>query len=206
VYNNADIVLLDDVLSAVDAHVGKHIFEKCITGLLKGKTVLLVTHQASLPAVCWQNADICMLGRAVQWLRKRFRDVQLAHQTTSDWCHRLCALPNLAAAMVHAHTGALHYSNDDILQQDGQRHCPVDMPYSNVTCAMLHFTCSAFVWLASQLSSQVGLTARAADRIVLFNNDGTLRETGTFAELSHKNGGGDESHLMQVLHLSDMLL
>ena len=38
--------LLDDPLSAVDSHVGKHIFEKVIgpRGLLKRKTRILVTH------------------------------------------------------------------------------------------------------------------------------------------------------------------
>ena len=38
-YLNADIYLLDDPLSAVDAHVGKHIFEHMIsnTGILAGK-------------------------------------------------------------------------------------------------------------------------------------------------------------------------
>ncbi len=40
-----DIYLLDDPLSAVDGHVGKHIFEQCIRGALKGKTVVFVTHQ-----------------------------------------------------------------------------------------------------------------------------------------------------------------
>ncbi|XP_072401346.1 multidrug resistance-associated protein 1 isoform X12 [Diabrotica undecimpunctata] len=46
VYSNADIYFLDDPLSAVDSHVGKHIFEKVIGphGLLKGKTKVLVTH------------------------------------------------------------------------------------------------------------------------------------------------------------------
>ncbi|XP_067934005.1 multidrug resistance-associated protein 1-like [Watersipora subatra] len=46
VYSRADIYLLDDPLSAVDAHVGKHIFDKVIghTGLLREKTRLLVTH------------------------------------------------------------------------------------------------------------------------------------------------------------------
>lgn len=46
VYNNADLYLLDDPLSAVDSHVGKHIFDNVIgsKGLLKNKTRVLVTH------------------------------------------------------------------------------------------------------------------------------------------------------------------
>lgn len=46
VYADADIYFLDDPLSAVDSHVGKHIFEQVIgpKGLLKSKTRLLVTH------------------------------------------------------------------------------------------------------------------------------------------------------------------
>ena len=46
VYNNCDLYLLDDPLSAVDSHVGKHIFEHVIgpEGLLKKKTRVLVTH------------------------------------------------------------------------------------------------------------------------------------------------------------------
>ncbi|KAK7108692.1 hypothetical protein V1264_016377 [Littorina saxatilis] len=46
VYSDADVYLLDDPLSAVDSHVGKHIFEEVIgrSGLLKHKTRILVTH------------------------------------------------------------------------------------------------------------------------------------------------------------------
>lgn len=46
VYSGADIYLFDDPLSAVDSHVGKHIFDNVFgeNGLLKGKTRLLVTH------------------------------------------------------------------------------------------------------------------------------------------------------------------
>nr|XP_014086911.1 multidrug resistance-associated protein 1 isoform X4 [Bactrocera oleae] len=46
VYSNADLYLLDDPLSAVDSHVGKHIFEEVIgpNGLLAKKTRVLVTH------------------------------------------------------------------------------------------------------------------------------------------------------------------
>lgn len=48
VYANSDIILLDDVLSAVDARVGKHIMEHCICGILANKTRVLATHQLSL--------------------------------------------------------------------------------------------------------------------------------------------------------------
>lgn len=61
VYNDADIVILDDVLSAVDAHVAEHIFNKCILGTLQGKTRVLVTHQIAmtLPAADY----IVIMGR-----------------------------------------------------------------------------------------------------------------------------------------------
>ena len=45
VYVDADLYLLDDPLSAVDYKVGRHIFEKCIKGLLGEKTRLLTSHQ-----------------------------------------------------------------------------------------------------------------------------------------------------------------
>ncbi|XP_064172603.1 multidrug resistance-associated protein 1 [Anguilla rostrata] len=49
VYCDRAVYLLDDPLSAVDAHVGKHIFEKVVgpQGLLQGKTRILVTHGLS---------------------------------------------------------------------------------------------------------------------------------------------------------------
>jgi len=53
-YKEASIYLFDDPLSAVDSHVGKHIFENLIgpNGMLKNKTRVLVTHGVSfLPQV-----------------------------------------------------------------------------------------------------------------------------------------------------------
>ncbi|UYV79408.1 ABCC3 [Cordylochernes scorpioides] len=54
VYSDAEILLLDDPLSAVDSHVGKHLFQHVIgpEGILKNKTRVLVTHNlACLPKV-----------------------------------------------------------------------------------------------------------------------------------------------------------
>ncbi|RUS82077.1 hypothetical protein EGW08_010154, partial [Elysia chlorotica] len=46
VYQDTDVYLLDDPLSAVDAHVGKHIFQNVIgpEGIIRGKTRVMVTH------------------------------------------------------------------------------------------------------------------------------------------------------------------
>ncbi|XP_021196505.3 ATP-binding cassette sub-family C member 4 isoform X1 [Helicoverpa armigera] len=45
VYRQAEIYLLDDPLSAVDAHVGRQLFDECISGYLRHTTRVLVTHQ-----------------------------------------------------------------------------------------------------------------------------------------------------------------
>ncbi|KAI9046549.1 hypothetical protein LZ554_009295 [Drepanopeziza brunnea f. sp. 'monogermtubi'] len=45
IYFDADLILMDDPLSAVDAHVGRHIFDNAIMGLLRDKARILATHQ-----------------------------------------------------------------------------------------------------------------------------------------------------------------
>ncbi|CAD8105461.1 unnamed protein product [Paramecium primaurelia] len=44
IYSDADIILLDDPISAVDAHVGNFIMNECLNGYLKDKTRILITH------------------------------------------------------------------------------------------------------------------------------------------------------------------
>ncbi|KAF3764503.1 hypothetical protein M406DRAFT_81350 [Cryphonectria parasitica EP155] len=49
IYSRAGILVFDDIFSAVDAHVGRHIFENCLTGdLAVGRTRILVTHHVAL--------------------------------------------------------------------------------------------------------------------------------------------------------------
>ncbi|PPQ73481.1 hypothetical protein CVT26_010183 [Gymnopilus dilepis] len=49
VYSSADVILLDDVLAALDVHTAKWIAENCLQGdLIRGRTVLLVTHNVAL--------------------------------------------------------------------------------------------------------------------------------------------------------------
>lgn len=46
-YSNRDIYLLDDIISAVDIHVGNTIVKECLMNYLKTKTRVLVTHAIS---------------------------------------------------------------------------------------------------------------------------------------------------------------
>jgi ATP-binding cassette subfamily C (CFTR/MRP) protein 10 len=60
-----DVYLLDDPLSAVDAHVAKHLFNNCINGLLKDKTRILCTHHFKYLA----HADLVIVvdnGKIIQ--------------------------------------------------------------------------------------------------------------------------------------------
>ena len=52
IYYDSDLVLMDDPLSAVDAHVGRHIFDQAICGLLKDKCRILATHQLHVLSRC----------------------------------------------------------------------------------------------------------------------------------------------------------
>ncbi len=63
--NKLDVYLFDDPLSAVDMHVGKHIYDKCVSGLLAGKTRILCTHHVEYLV----NADLVVVfeeGRIVR--------------------------------------------------------------------------------------------------------------------------------------------
>jgi len=52
IYYESDIVILDDPLSALDAHVGKAVFQNVINDGLAGRTRILVTHALHfLPSV-----------------------------------------------------------------------------------------------------------------------------------------------------------
>ena len=51
-YSDADVVILDDPLSALDPEVSKLLFEECIQGIMKEKTRILVTNQLNFLQFC----------------------------------------------------------------------------------------------------------------------------------------------------------
>ncbi len=81
VYADSELYLLDDVLSAVDARVSKHLFHACIRGALKDKAVVLVTHQIQyLPyasKVCLLDKSGGMVTACAPW--------ELLQMSVPDW-------------------------------------------------------------------------------------------------------------------------
>ncbi|KAG8712847.1 hypothetical protein FRC08_014013 [Ceratobasidium sp. 394] len=56
VYARTQVVILDDILSAVDAPTAEHLVQRCLLGpLMENRTVVLVTHHIDLvlPSVSW---------------------------------------------------------------------------------------------------------------------------------------------------------
>ncbi|XP_016297083.1 multidrug resistance-associated protein 1-like isoform X3 [Sinocyclocheilus anshuiensis] len=90
IYCNCAVYLLDDPLSAVDAHVGKHIFEKVIgpQGLLQGRTRVLVTHglsflpQADLILVM-VDGEITEMGSYTELLGRQGAFAEFLHTYTN---------------------------------------------------------------------------------------------------------------------------
>lgn len=73
IYRKADIYLLDDPLSAVDARVGKQLYEQCIKRFLKDKICILSTHQLQYLT----NADsIIILNDGTIELQGTYQELQ----------------------------------------------------------------------------------------------------------------------------------
>lgn len=53
--------LLDDPLSAVDVDVGKHIFNQCIKGILRGRPILFVTHQLQVGLIYFKLREFIFI-------------------------------------------------------------------------------------------------------------------------------------------------
>ena len=88
IYSRAGILILDDIFSSVDAHVGLHLFEHALCGELgKGRTRILVTH----------HTDLC--------ISKASYHVELGNgRTLRKWPGDQEAQANFSDSHTHAHT------------------------------------------------------------------------------------------------------
>ena len=72
-YSQRDIYFLDDILSAVDVHVGEFIMNQTVKGYLKGKTVVMPTHAIKFTDMA---DDIVIMKKGRILLAGRGREVK----------------------------------------------------------------------------------------------------------------------------------
>jgi len=88
VYADADIYLLDDPLSAVDAKVAKSIYNDAISTLLKDKTVILATHQVhfvkNLENILVMDSGCIVASGSYEDIRKTYKDVDKVFPPTEE--------------------------------------------------------------------------------------------------------------------------
>ncbi|KAF0687327.1 Aste57867_20937 [Aphanomyces stellatus] len=124
-YSDADIFILDAPLAAVDAIVQQEIFAKCVLGLLRDKTVLLVTHSPEIIDSVFVDRRIELhAGNVSQSVIKKqaiddasTRVLARAHLTNNSMAP--CMLPT-----IHSSPGILSlspHSNDDMSNSPSDR-------------------------------------------------------------------------------------
>ncbi|OEL33335.1 ABC transporter C family member 10 [Dichanthelium oligosanthes] len=116
-YQNADIYLLDDPFSAVDAHTATSLFNEYVMGALSDKTVLLVTHQVDfLPVfdsiLLMSNGEIIQSAPYQDLLAycQEFQNLVNAHKDTSGVSDLNKVTPNRAKEIVIKETNDIHGS------------------------------------------------------------------------------------------------
>lgn len=93
VYAAADVVLMDDPLSALDARVGRRVFHECVLGVLRGRTRVLVTNQlqyvSSADRILWLDGMLQMgspfVGPGCISSLLLIRCFYTIYRRTSDW-------------------------------------------------------------------------------------------------------------------------
>lgn len=125
IYADTDILLLDDPLSAVDAHVGRHIMENALCGVLQDKCRILATHQLHVLHHCdriimMDNGTIVANDTFDNLVanNERFKEMM----TTVDQDHKeedLEQSPAATEATVQKIASIAKHPKDDLIQEEG---------------------------------------------------------------------------------------
>nr|CAD7462471.1 unnamed protein product [Timema tahoe] len=129
VYRESDVYLLDDPLSAVDTHVGKHLFEECITSYLRGKARILVTHQLQHikyadHIVILNNGLIEVQGTYNELTASNINFAALLNSEPAEENTEKATLQNLSRQTSHMSRQTSHDSTQSIVDEENEDNEP----------------------------------------------------------------------------------
>ncbi|KPA78920.1 putative mitochondrial p-glycoprotein e [Leptomonas pyrrhocoris] len=119
VYADRDVYVLDDPLSALDAHVGERVMRECVCGALAHKTRVLATHQVSAAAyadyvvVLSAGGPVAFQGDAAAY--SVYCDLQIDLPAMEN---ALKSKEDAKAAAVEMHTAIADGASDDRISED----------------------------------------------------------------------------------------
>ena len=119
-YADCDVYLLDDILSAVDVHVGSHIMSQLVNGLLRGKTRVLVTHHTHFLRDADQIVQM-RAGRIVNVFQadKDKDDSKQQHSDTQRWLQS--PAPQLAPMLEAESSTAMQQVKEQIRKKQEEK-------------------------------------------------------------------------------------
>lgn len=157
VYKEADIYLLDDPLSAVDPHVSKNLFEECIKGFLRDKTVILVTHQLQYMS---QADHIVVMNQGQVQMQGTYDEVRVADaefkKIMENYKEKVTDVKKLEKrkSKAEAKKEKIHLKQkiEKETQQLGKIHSTVYRDYFKAVNSNLFIICVAILFVVTQFT------------------------------------------------------
>ncbi|CAH1159391.1 unnamed protein product [Phaedon cochleariae] len=165
VYVDADIYLFDDPLSAVDTHVGKHLFEQCIKGYLEKTTRILATHQLQFlkqadMIIVLKNGRIESIGSYQDLPEDLLKNMKTESEEESKEKHeiehsqlleRSMTVPSIASSMAELDNEDQQETQELIEKGSLSASLYVEYYKNGASICMLLFT--AFLFILAQVAS-----------------------------------------------------
>ncbi|XP_029940293.1 multidrug resistance-associated protein 1-like [Salarias fasciatus] len=125
VYRKTDVYLLDDPLSAVDAHVGQHIFDRVIgpAGLLRDKTRILVTHGLSFLSkadliLVMEDGHVFEMGSYVELMDRKGAFSKFVHSFSGGRRRDVCVGSRKSVSRVSITDFSIDLSQEQLISCD----------------------------------------------------------------------------------------
>lgn len=159
VYSKAEILVLEDIFSAVDTHVGRHIFQHCLTGdICRDRTRILVTHNLGLvlPSTSYM-VELGSNGKQTKAYSISPRDL-LSRRSSDDGDSGDVQSPHTtvpSAAQGHPPPSALPTAKRRLMQEEGRERgsvkAQVYLRYIKSCGGVSLWTAAALVFLAYEV-------------------------------------------------------